>query len=157
MKHAPIQKQNTHDQQYAFTFCLGAVGVFHRQFELLYELAAIHTPLLPDVQQSFQGLLAALICLSVQRLGNHYSSADQHSLCFQRASSKLAAAPIAICEHLERILLILSETKHTCSQFSPLFDLKIAWKCLTFPPQSKGRKSCERRNLLSFRFCNKSL
>lgn len=91
------------DKQYAFTFCLGAVGVFHRQFELLDELTAIHTPLLPDVQQSFQGLLAALVCFSVQRLGNHYTSADQHSLCFQRASSKLAAAPIAICEHLENL------------------------------------------------------
>lgn len=109
VKHTPIYKQNMHNKKYAFTFCLGAVGVFHRQFELLDELAAIHTPLLPDVQQSFQGLLAALICFSVQRLGNHYSSADQHSSCFHRASSKLAAAPLAICQHLERILLILPE------------------------------------------------
>lgn len=46
------------------TFRLRATGVLQGQFQLLYELTAIHTPLLPDVQQSFQGLLATLICLS---------------------------------------------------------------------------------------------
>lgn len=50
-----------------FTFSLGAIGVFHRKLQLLYELAAIHTPFLPNVKQSFQGLFAALICFSVQK------------------------------------------------------------------------------------------
>lgn len=126
-------KYSTQEKQYVFTFSLGAIGVFHRKFQLLYELTAIHTPFLPDVKQSFQGLFAALICFSVQRLKNNYSSAGKYSLCFKRASSKLAAASIAMFARLERVSLILSETnctKHICGQFSPLPETK---DCLKVP------------------------
>lgn len=43
------------------SFAFGAVGVLDGQLELLDEIGAIQTALLPDVQQSLHVLLAALI------------------------------------------------------------------------------------------------
>lgn len=120
--HSVFRKESKilYKKAHALTFSLGTIGVFHRKFQLLYELTAIHTSFLPDVKQSFQGLFAALICFSAQRSENNYSSAEKHMEHFKRASSKLAPASMAMLTHLERFSLSKTDSvKHICDQFFP--------------------------------------
>lgn len=46
------------------SFVSGAVGVLDGQFELLDEISAVETALLPDVQESLHVFPAVLICFS---------------------------------------------------------------------------------------------